>query len=161
ACSFPALFDALADADRAAGAEGRISDRLYPVPRFTAEERQRDEEALCATGVAQPALGAVSLGAWRLLQSFGVQADAAAGHSFGELTALCYAGRLTGAEFHALARLRGRLMAEAGGPGDAGAMLAALAPRAAVAEVLRDEGLGLVPANHNGPAQTVLSGLTS
>ena len=52
-----------------------------------------NEAALRAADTAQPALGAVSLGAWRVLESFGVRADAFAGHSYGELVALSAAGR--------------------------------------------------------------------
>ena len=80
--------------------------------------------------MAQPAIGAVSLGALRVLESFGLDAGAAAGHSYGELTALCAAGRLDEASFHALSRLRGRLMAA--GDGDKGSMLAVSAPLADV-----------------------------
>ena len=72
----------------------RLGDFLYPPAVFRPEDRQAQEAALRATEIAQPALGAVSLGAWRVLESFGVVADAAIGHSFGELTALCAAGRI-------------------------------------------------------------------
>ena len=68
--------------------------RIYPHPAFTADARDRPGVALRATDVAQPALGAVSLGAWRVLQRFGVAADAFAGHSYGELVALCAARRV-------------------------------------------------------------------
>src|SRR5262249_33303417 len=141
ACHFPAAHDTLAEADRAfaAGRPGgpRLGALVYPVAAFPAEARAADESALRATEVAQPALGAVSLGAWAVLGHFGVRADAFAGHSFGELAALCAAGRLAPADLHALARARGRLMAEAGGAAGAGGMLAVQAAPDAVAEALR------------------------
>jgi acyl transferase domain-containing protein/NADP-dependent 3-hydroxy acid dehydrogenase YdfG len=157
ACTFPAMFDVLAEANRL---ENRLTDRIYPISRFTPEDRHADEDALRATATAQPALGAVSLGAWRVLESFGVRADAMAGHSFGELTALCAAGRLTTGELHTLSRLRGRLMATAGAGSDAGSMLAVLATLEDIFRILREERLDLALANKNGPMQTVLSGST-
>ncbi len=153
ACQFPGALDALTAADRAF-APGRLSDLIYPKSAFTAEQRAANEDALRATDVAQPALGAVSLGAWRVLEHFGVRADAAAGHSYGELTALCASGRLTEAEFFGLSNLRGKLMAEAA----PGAMLAVMAAPDAIDSVLRSEGISLTVANKNAPEQTVLSG---
>src|SRR5207248_4997980 len=126
-CHFAPLHDTLAEADRAFAAGGdarRLSDHVYPPAAFTDAARAGQEEALRATEVAQPALGAVSLGAWRVLESFGVVADAFAGHSYGELTALCAAGRLRPDHFHPLSLLRGRLMADAGRAAEPGAMLA-------------------------------------
>src|SRR5262249_12948101 len=99
-----------------------------------------------------------SLGAWRVLEMFGATADAAAGHSYGELTALCAAGRLDAAAFHSLSRLRGRLMAGAGKGGDAGARRGVVAPQEPMAAIRRGEHLDLVLANKNAPQQTVLSG---
>ena len=116
-CTFPLAHEALADADRAFAAgrkEGpRLCDLIYPLNAFTPEERAANENALRATDAAQPALGAVSLGAWRVLESFGLRADAFAGHSYGELTALCAAGRIGPQDLHTLSLERGRLMAVA------------------------------------------------
>ncbi|MFO0908169.1 MAG: polyketide synthase dehydratase domain-containing protein [Isosphaeraceae bacterium] len=162
ACLFPAMQAALAEFDRLDGDRadgGRLVDRLYPLAAFGEPERDANEAALRATEVAQPAIGAVSLGLYRLLQQFGVKVDALAGHSFGELTALCAAGRLDDASFARLSRERGRLMAEQAARGG-GAMLAVMAPLGVVEEVLSAEGLdaSLVVANKNGPRQFVLSG---
>ena len=158
ACTFPELFTALAQADAGYGlADGiRLSDRIYPPTAFSPQGKERLEEELRATHVAQPAIGAVSLGALRLLDSFGLIPDAAAGHSYGELTALCAAGKLDEATFHHLSRLRGRLMAA--GDGDRGGMVAVPAPLALVEQALAEEGLELVVANRNAPSQAVLSG---
>ena len=158
ACRFPAMHEALSQADASAGvtSPARLIDCVYPLLTFTDDDRRANDEALRATDIAQPALGAVSLGAWRILESFGVRADAAAGHSFGELTALCAAGRLNAEEFYRLAHLRGRLMADASGAD--GAMLAVQTTPEAILDVLRAERLDLVLANKNAPQQTVLSG---
>jgi acyl transferase domain-containing protein len=160
ACMFPEMQSALADAD-AAAADGpvRLSDLIHPHPAFDDDEAARQVAALRATDVAQPTLGAVSLGAWRVLQRFGVRFDAAAGHSYGELVALCAAGRLTDADLHRLSQLRGRLMSA--GEGDRGAMLAVLSDRDAVVGLLARHELDLVVANRNSPRQIVLSGATA
>ena len=158
ACSFPEVFTSVATADAGYGfPDGiRLSDRIYPPTAFSSEEKERQEEELRATDVAQPAIGAVSLGADRLLNSFGIVPDAAAGHSYGELTALCSAGVVGEESFHHLSRLRGRLMAA--GSGDRGGMVAVPAPLALVEQALAEEGLDLVVANRNAPSQAVLSG---
>ena len=166
ACRFPEMQRALAEADTAFATdhEGsdetpRLSDYIYPQPAFDRESRRREEEALRATEVAQPALGAVSLGAAFILDSFGVKPGAVAGHSYGELPSLCIAGRFDSETLHRLSRLRGRSMAE--GTGDRGAMLAVLAGRDAIETVLGEDGLSLVVANKNAPRQSVLSGASS
>jgi acyl transferase domain-containing protein/NAD(P)-dependent dehydrogenase (short-subunit alcohol dehydrogenase family)/acyl carrier protein len=158
ACAFPPMFDTLAAADDGylSATSGRLSDLIYPPTPFSVETGEMQEALLRETGAAQPAIGAVSLGLLKVLQSFGMEADVLAGHSYGELTALCAAGRLEESEFHELSRLRGRLMAE--GSGDRGGMLAVSAPLGAVEEFLATEGLDLVIANRNAPNQAVLSG---
>jgi acyl transferase domain-containing protein/NAD(P)-dependent dehydrogenase (short-subunit alcohol dehydrogenase family) len=157
ACAFPQMLANLEAADQAFAASSvRLSDRIYPPTAFSAADREAQEAALRATDVAQPAIGAVSLGALRVLESFGVTAAAAAGHSYGELSALCAARRLDEPSFHALSRLRGQLMAA--GDGDKGSMLAVSAPLAEVQQLLTDEQLELVIANRNAPTQAVLSG---
>ncbi len=156
ACRFPAMLATLAEAD--AGVPG-LGLRIYPHPAFDDDGRRDAERSLRATDVAQPAIGAVSLGAFRVLEGFGVRPDAFAGHSFGELTALHAAGRIDAPSFFELARLRGALMA--GNGGDRGGMLAVLAPVEAIEAAIREEGLDLAIANRNAPRQSVLSGPTA
>jgi malonyl CoA-acyl carrier protein transacylase/acyl carrier protein len=137
----------------------RLSDYIYPPPAFTAEQRAEQDRALRDTTIAQPALGAVSLAALQVLRSFGIQPDATAGHSFGELTALCAAGCYDAPSLFALSQLRGRLMAQ--NDGDRGAMLAVMAPIEEVESVVRQERVDVVVANRNSPTQAVLSGSTT
>ena len=159
ACEFPSMLHSLAVADEPAPIDGKgLGDWIYPHPAFDAETQEEAERSLRGTQIAQPAIGAVSLGAYRLLEGFGLRPDAVAGHSFGELTALCAAGRIDEAALIELAKLRGRLMAGDGDGGDRGAMLAVLAPIEAIEATLREEGLDLVVANRNAPRQSVLSG---
>jgi acyl transferase domain-containing protein/NAD(P)-dependent dehydrogenase (short-subunit alcohol dehydrogenase family) len=157
ACQFPEMLKTLASASESGPIGARsLGDWIYPHPSFDNEARSQAERSLRSTEVAQPALGAVSLGAYRVLETFGLRPDAVAGHSFGELTALRAAGRISEHDFFALARIRGALMAD--GEGDRGAMLAVLAPIEAIEAKLREEKLDLVVANRNAPRQSILSG---
>jgi acyl transferase domain-containing protein/NAD(P)-dependent dehydrogenase (short-subunit alcohol dehydrogenase family)/acyl carrier protein len=171
ACDFPEVHARLThgnEVNLAAGSatledggndEGRgLSNAIYPQPRLNPSAQEQAEATLRATQVAQPAIGAVSLGAAKVLESLGVRPDAVAGHSYGELTALCVAGRLDEATFHRLSNLRGRLMAA--GDGDRGTMAAVMAPLERVEEILQGATYEAVIANKNAPQQVVLSGTT-
>jgi acyl transferase domain-containing protein/acyl carrier protein len=162
ALQFPEFFATVQAADQAfaaaVGASGRLAEAIYPRGSFDDASRQAEVTRLQATEVAQPALGAVSLGALKVLNAFGLQAEAFAGHSYGELTALCAGGYFAEEALHHLSRRRGELMAA--GSGDRGTMLAVSAPLAEVEKLLAEEGLDLVLANRNTPEQGVLSGAT-
>jgi len=157
ACQFPVMRESLELAD-AGNSEDRLSDLVYPHPAFDHDARQLQEDLLRDTRNAQPGIGAVSRGADAVLRLFGVTPVATAGHSFGELSALCAAGVLSEQDFHELARLRGRLMGDL--DGGRGAMLAVRAGLADVEKIIAAESLDLVVANRNAPTQVVLSGAT-
>ncbi|MFI5349661.1 MAG: beta-ketoacyl synthase N-terminal-like domain-containing protein, partial [Elusimicrobiota bacterium] len=158
-CSFPQAFSALESADSVFEGDKRLSDFVFPHPGWKPEHKAAGEKALRATDVAQPALGAVALGALKVLESFGVKADAYAGHSYGELVALHAAGRYDERTLHSLSVLRGRLMAS--GKGDLGSMLAVQSSLSDVEKAVAEEKLDLIVANRNAPAQNVLSGATA
>ncbi|WP_437308298.1 SDR family NAD(P)-dependent oxidoreductase [Sorangium sp. So ce388] len=150
-------FDAARAAwDAAAGVaigDAPLQEVVFPRPVFSDEDRRAQEARLRETRWAQPAIGATSLAHLALLGALGVRADAFAGHSFGEITALHAAGALSAADLLRVARRRGELMGEASS--ERGAMIAV--PRAI--DEVRALGLGdVVVANHNGPKQVVLSG---
>jgi enediyne polyketide synthase len=106
------------------------------------------------TEIAQPLIVDASLVALRLLHKLGLSADAAAGHSLGEITALAWAGALDMDAARQLAARRGAIMARTGGAG--GAMLrVALSWRDADRLAAQT---GTVVACRNGRAETVLSG---
>ena len=95
--------------------------------RITAKnKRQTLKKRLRKTDIAQPAIGAVSMAMLNILQAFGITADFTCGHSFGELSALCAAGRMDLDTLLHLAITRGRLMAAAGQ--NTGGMLAVIGP---------------------------------
>ena len=156
ACRFPEFLAALNDA---AGPSRPAIEATYPHPLFNDEARADAERTLRATNHAQPAIGAVSLGAFRVLNRFGIKADAYAGHSFGELTALHAGGRIDAAAFTRLAQLRGDLMAgDPSSTSDRGGMLAVMGSRSEIETTLQTESIDLVIANRNTPTQMVLSG---
>jgi acyl transferase domain-containing protein/NAD(P)-dependent dehydrogenase (short-subunit alcohol dehydrogenase family) len=163
-CQFPSMMESLAAADewfaakRAETEPLRLSDFIYPHPAFEEGARRQQETALRATDVAQPALGAIGLGALGVLAGFGVTAEATAGHSYGELLALCAAGRLEAAQLHQLSNARGRLMAGRAGAEDRGAMLAVQTTEAELRRFLEEQHLQLIIANRNSPSQFVLAG---
>jgi acyl transferase domain-containing protein/NAD(P)-dependent dehydrogenase (short-subunit alcohol dehydrogenase family)/acyl carrier protein len=151
---------ALADAAEASKSDDqpRLSDFIYPPTSFEPDAHGRHVAALTQTQRAQAALGAVEFGAWKILNGrFGVRADAAAGHSYGELAALSAAGRISPADFFQLSSVRGRLMAEMK-TGESSGMSAILADGMTVQSVLEAAGGKAVIANCNSPKQTVISG---
>ncbi len=138
------------------------ADVLYPPTAFDAAARERQRAALTDTRVAQPALGITGLAAHALLTAVGVRPDMAAGHSYGELVALCAAGALGPEDLLDLSAERASAILSATGSDDPGTMAAVSAGAEDVERALREKGApdSVVVANHNSPQQTVISGPT-
>ena len=130
---------------------------IYPPPRFNDGEKKRDQAALTATNIAQPALGAAGVGLFRLLQRLGLRPEMAAGHSYGEYVALYAAGLFDEETLFRLSETRGRMMIEAAEGRELGTMAAVEADVGSLGElVFSIDGLSI--ANVNSPKQTILSG---
>ncbi|MEU1191163.1 SDR family oxidoreductase [Streptomyces sp. NPDC005859] len=155
------------------------ADTLYPPAAFDEAVRDRQQDALTDTRVAQPALGVAGLAAHAVLGAAGVRPDMAAGHSYGELVALCAAGALGPETLLELSAERATAILEAAGVtgadgttgptpsaasvgGDPGAMAAVAAGAEDVVRALAAAQApdSVVVANRNSPQQTVISGPT-
>jgi [acyl-carrier-protein] S-malonyltransferase len=149
---FPECRETFAEADEALGES--LSTVCFEGP----------QDRLQLTEHTQPAILAVSVAAWRLAASRGLDAAFAAGHSLGEYSAHVAAGTLSFADALRTVKRRGRYMQEAV-PVGAGAMAAVLGLDAAGVEAAcadaSAEGGIVTPANLNAPGQVVIAGETA
>lgn len=155
---------------------GKSLAERFPICRETFEEADAalgeslsglcfdgPEERLLLTQNTQPAILAVSVAVLRLVESLGVRADFAAGHSLGEYSAHVAAGTLFFADALRTVRRRGQYMQEAV-PVGVGAMAAILGLDAAGVTQACSEtaaempGQVVSPANLNAPGQVVIAG---
>ncbi|MBW2591719.1 MAG: SDR family oxidoreductase [Deltaproteobacteria bacterium] len=154
-CAFPEALEALEHAERTLDLPDNLNDLIFPKSSFTPREQQAHETKLRSTDITQPALGAVCLALHNVLQRFNVKAQAACGHSYGELPALFAGGVIDKDTLLQLSFLRGRYMAAAD---KNGAMLAVKAPIDKLEALIRESNLDVILANRNSPVQGVLSG---
>ncbi|MGD0556222.1 MAG: SDR family NAD(P)-dependent oxidoreductase [Streptosporangiaceae bacterium] len=135
----------------------RYAEVMFPPAAFSPGERDRRIAAITDTRMAQVTLGIAGLAVSELLATVGVRPDMAAGHSYGEFVALCVAGVYSASDLLDLSEIRARAILDAAGD-DPGTMAAVSAPADRVAALTGDAGV--VIANYNSPAQTVISGPT-
>ena len=117
-------------------------------------------EKLNRTENTQPCILTASIAILRRLERRGLAAQAVAGHSLGEYTAITAAGGISFEDAVALVQKRGRYMQEAVPEGQ-GLMAAVLGMERADVEKTCHEAAknGIVaPANYNAPAQIVIAG---
>lgn len=148
---FPICRDTFREADEALGES--LSTMCFDGP----------EARLLLTENTQPAILAASVAVFRLVESRGISAAFAAGHSLGEYSAHVAAGTLSFADAVRTVRRRGQYMQEAV-PVGTGAMAAILGLDAdAVGRACEQAqadlpGQVVTPANLNAPGQVVIAG---
>jgi len=135
--------------------EKSLNELIFPGPDKDLKEA---EEELKSTDNAQPAIGLTSALYTKALKDYGIYPSAAAGHSFGEISALYSAGSLDFENFIYTASVRGKLMSECSKDKDSGKMMAVLGSAEKIKEVIENENLNLIIANYNSPKQNVVSG---
>jgi polyketide-type polyunsaturated fatty acid synthase PfaA len=140
---------------------GPLSEVVFPVPAFDQSSQAAAEAALRATDYAQAGIGVTSAALFQILAQAGFRADFAAGHSFGELTALWAGGLLSDEDFLALIKARGKAMAA---PADSRADVGTMAAVQGDLSAIEREVAALpdvVVANQNSPQQVALAGPTA
>ncbi|MGF1702233.1 phosphopantetheine-binding protein [Photobacterium makurazakiensis] len=164
ACYYPEMRNQLANADQVFGQNKKtvLSQVLFPVPAFNKEDVAAQEATLTNTANAQSAIGVMSMGQFDLMTQAGFKADMVAGHSFGELSALCASGVISQDDYYKLAFERGNAMAAKPAEGDSGTMYAVILDADKLADVEKCistfEGVSI--ANYNAPSQLVIAGPT-
>jgi acyl transferase domain-containing protein/acyl carrier protein len=156
-------------ADQNIAEHGNLQNVVFPRPAFDAQSIAAQSDILTRTEWAQPAIGAHSAALQAVLSELGINADCYAGHSFGEVSALHAGGVYDAQAAIKIAQIRGVLMQRAAAQSQPGAMTAVAGTVAQVQALLHSATPPLaaiqrtdavVVANHNAPAQVVISGAT-
>ncbi|MGF1843151.1 phosphopantetheine-binding protein [Vibrio clamense] len=165
ACHYPEMRQQLAQADQVFGQHKKtaLSQILFPIPTFTSEATKAQEAVLTNTANAQSAIGTVSMGQFDIMTQAGFKADMVAGHSFGELSALCASGVISQDDYYQLAFARGDAMAATPEQSDSGTMFAVIldADKLPAVESCISQFEGVSIANYNAPTQLVIAGPTA
>ncbi|MCU8006585.1 phosphopantetheine-binding protein [Shewanella sp. SM87] len=169
ACHFPEMRQQVMASDKVFAHHDQtpLSNILYPIPAFDADAVKAQEAALTNTLFAQSAIGAISMAQYSLLTQAGFAPDMVAGHSFGELSALCAAGVISNEDYVELAFARGHAMAQVpsdtGTQVDLGTMFAIILKQKNDIDAINSclaQFDGVKIANYNAPTQLVIAGGT-
>ena len=136
-----------------------VASVLFPAASFDNAGQQEAARLLRRTSSAQPALGVSGVAVHHLLRLLGVRPDMMAGHSYGELVALCCAGAYDARTLLELSHQRSAAMLSVVGS-EPGTMAAVRGTADEISAVLSSAGLAdeVVLANHNTPRKVAISG---
>ncbi|MCC9020655.1 type I polyketide synthase [Flavobacterium lipolyticum] len=133
---------------------------VFPAATFDTASLKKQKETIKDTRLAQPLLGIVDLALAQLLQSFGIVPDMLAGHSYGELPALCFAGVFNEQQLVELSSKRAQSILDAITDGDPGTMVAVNLDADRLKTIL-DQHQDCYAVNYNSPTQCVVAGSTA
>ncbi|MDR0429521.1 MAG: SDR family NAD(P)-dependent oxidoreductase [Tannerellaceae bacterium] len=133
---------------------------VFPKTAFDDDTKEKQQKTITDTRNAQPLLGIVDFSIAEYLLSLGIKPDMVAGHSYGELAALCFAGAFAPENLVFLSRERAQAILDAIEK-DQGKM-------AAVSNASEDDLNNLLAGetevwvvNYNSPKQVVLAGTSN
>ncbi|MDR2122345.1 MAG: SDR family NAD(P)-dependent oxidoreductase [Flavobacteriaceae bacterium] len=130
---------------------------IFPEAVFDDESKKQQRINVTNTQNAQPLLGIVDLAIAEYLDSLGIKADMVAGHSYGELAALCFAGAFDSKNLVSLSRERALVTLEAIGE-DKGKMAAVTGISEEELQQLLEGETEVWAVNYNSSKQIVLAG---
>ncbi|MDR3338772.1 MAG: acyltransferase domain-containing protein [Candidatus Symbiothrix sp.] len=135
---------------------------LFPEAAFDEDVVALQESAITNTLNAQPVLGIVDFSIAAFLRSLGIEPDMVAGHSYGELPALCFAGAFASEHLVVLSRQRAESILQTTKT-DKGKMLAVILQNNdinVIDDLLKDESEVWI-VNYNSQKQITLAGSSS
>ncbi|PQL90385.1 type I polyketide synthase [Apibacter adventoris] len=132
---------------------------IFPHAVFDDESLLKQKKSITETQNTQPLLGIVDLAIAKFLHSLGIKPDILAGHSYGELPALCFSGVFAPEHLVFLSRERANAILEAV-KDDKGKMIAVSIDERSLKELLQGEK-EIWPVNFNSQKQIILAGTTT
>ena len=129
---------------------------LFPETAFDEETKEAQEKTMTDIHIAQPSLGIVDIAIAECLRFLGIIPDMVAGHSYGEIPALCFAGAFSRRNLVALSEARAKAIYDAIGENQ-GKSVAVITTEEVLKVLLKGE-TEVWAVNHNSPKQIVVAG---
>lgn len=154
------LFAAIPSMRRLLKENPQYEEIIFPKTAFGEKAKKIQQTTITDTRNAQPLLGIVDFAIAEYLFSLGIKPDMVAGHSYGEVAALCFAGAFAPENLVSLSRERAQAILDAIEE-DKGKMAAiSNVPEEELKELLAGE-TEVWAVNYNSPKQIVLAGTSN